>query len=70
MKGYIVFIKGNKEPRGNPRGICVRRGCCKAAKSTKPSSPQQAAEYSGTPNKLYVGTGFLSLNLLVFFPKN
>jgi len=41
----------DKEPRSELRGFCVRRGRGKAAKSTKPSSPQQATEDYGSPNK-------------------
>ena len=41
----------NEEPRSKLRGICVRIGSSKAAKYTKPSSPEQAPRYSGSPNK-------------------
>ena len=47
----LILRDSNKEPRSELRGICVRRGCGKAAKNTKPSSPKQASEYSGSPNK-------------------
>ncbi len=53
---YLDWIKirkqVNKELRSKLRKICVRSGCGKAAQSTKPSSPKQASEDSGSPNKL------------------
>ena len=75
--------KNNKEPRSilrqaqqpEYRDICVRRGCGNAAKSTKPSSPQQATEYSGSPNKVkrisiskFGGNGFIGRLLKITGP--
>ena len=47
----------NEEPRSKLRGICVRIGSSKAAKYTKPSSPEQAPRYSGSPNKAKLTEG-------------
>ena len=58
----------NKDPRSKLPDIYVRRGCGKAANYTKPSSSQQATEYSGSPNKEYRLSQIFGLyTLLILF---